>query len=187
MRNTVKCRPPFALWRQVMKVSNQLIESVVSETAGEDVVPLVKKLKNKKNFSEFKLAEALKQEVNTTRNMLYRLLRHNLVSFNRKKDKRKGWYIYYWTFNTKRVGYLTGDLKRQRLERLKERLEREKEGYFFECKNKCMRVNFEQATDFGYKCPECGEILDQEDNQKKIEEIEKEIKKLEKQIKTKKK
>ena len=116
-----------------MKLSNKIIEAVVSEVAGEDVVPLVKALKDKKNISEFKLAEDIKQEINITRNMLYRLYDANLVSFMRKKDKQKGWYIYYWTFNPKRIKDLSETLKKQRLEKLKDRLERENSSDFFTC------------------------------------------------------
>ena len=163
-----------------MRLSNKIIEGIVSQVAGDDVVPLVRFLKNKKNISEFKIADAIKKEVNETRNMLYRLYNSNLVSFIRKKDKKKGWYIYYWTFNKKTLKYLMFDLKRKRLERLRERLEREKQTDFFVCSNKCMRLDFDQATDFGYKCPECGELLNQEDNKEKIREIEEEIKGLEK-------
>jgi transcription initiation factor TFIIE subunit alpha len=54
------------------------------------------------------------------------------------------------------------------------------------CGNNCIRLNFEQATDFEFKCPECGELLHQDDNAKKIKELEKEIKKIEKEIKRKK-
>ena len=167
-----------------MRLSNNIIEDVVTEVAGDDVVPLVRFLKNKKNISEFKIAETIKREVNETRNMLYRLYENNLVSFMRKKDKKKGWYIYYWTFNMKRVKYLVGDLKRKRLNKLRERLEREKEGNFFVCKNKCIRLNFDQATDFNYMCPECGSVLDQEDNREVMKDVEKEIGELEKEVKT---
>ena len=163
-----------------MKLSNKIADEVISEVAGEDVLPLVKALKNKKNVSEFKLAEDIKQEINTTRNMLYRLYDANLVSFTRKKDKQKGWYIYYWTFNPKRIVDLLHSMKNKKLAKLKEKLKREKSGQFFTCPNKCIRLDFEQATDFEYKCPECGSLLDQEDNSKKIGEIEKEIKQLEK-------
>src|SRR3989344_3959385 len=114
-----------------MKLSSKIIEGVVSEVAGEDVVPLVKVLKNKKNVSEFKLAENINREVNEIRNMLYRLYDANLVSFIRKKDKKKGWYIYYWTFNGKRVKDLVSDLKKKRLEALKQRLSREEGGNFY--------------------------------------------------------
>jgi transcription initiation factor TFIIE subunit alpha len=72
-----------------MKASDKLLADVIVEVAGKDVLPLVKALKNKKNVSEFKLADAIKQEINLTRNMLYRLYDHNLVSFIRKKDKKK--------------------------------------------------------------------------------------------------
>jgi transcription initiation factor TFIIE subunit alpha len=168
-----------------MKLSNKIIEQVIVEVAGEDVLPLIKSLKNKKNISEFKLAEKIKQEVNTTRNMLYRLFDVNLVSFIRRKDKKKGWYIYYWTFEPRKIKYLFQKLKKEKLEKLKERLKREKSSNFFECHNKCIRLDFDQATNFGFKCPECGEILYQEDNAEKIKDLEKDIKELEKEFKKK--
>lgn len=167
-----------------MRLSNNIIDSVVKEVVGEDAIPLVRFLKNNKNVSEFKIADVIKKEVNATRNMLYRLYENNLVSFMRKKDKQKGWYIYYWTFNQKRVKYLIVDLKKKRLVKLKERVGREKGSYFFGCKNRCIRLNFDQATNFYFKCPECGTVLDQEDNTKVIEEIQKKIGVIEKELKT---
>jgi|TARA_B100001971_G_scaffold204436_1_gene220559 transcription initiation factor TFIIE subunit alpha len=166
-----------------MRVTKKVIEDVVSEASGEDVVPLIRYLKDKKNISEFKIAEKIKKEVNVTRNMLYRLFEANLVSFIRKKDKTKGWYIYYWTFNPKRVKYLMYDLKRKKLDNLKSRLKREDGNYFFVCDDNCIRLDFEQATDFNFKCPECGRLVNQEDNASKIEDIKKEIKALEREIK----
>ncbi|MCK4669891.1 MAG: hypothetical protein KAT43_01715 [Nanoarchaeota archaeon] len=166
-----------------MRLTNTLIETVISDTAGPDVVPLVMKLKNKKNFSEFKLAETLKQEVNLTRNMLYRLLKYNLVSFIRRKDKRKGWYIYYWTFKLKQVKFVIKKLKEGRLDRLKDRLQRENMENFYSCVHNCMRIAFDNAVEFKYKCPECGELLALEDNSEKIKQIEKNITELEKFLK----
>jgi transcription factor E len=168
-----------------MRLTNKVVEQVVLATAGEDVIPLVAALKNKKNYSEFKLAENLKIEVNQVRNMLYRLLKHNLVSFIRRKDKRKGWYIYYWTFRLKQIKNVMKQLKKQRIEKLRDRLLREKNEQFFTCRRRCMRMNFEKASDFLFKCPECGKLLEQEDNSEKIEAIEKEIKGLERELKKK--
>ena len=161
-----------------MRLSNKVIDEVVKEVAGDDVVPLVQTIKNKKNVSEFKIAEKTDLGVNVVRNMLYRLYHANLVSFIRKKDKKKGWYIYYWTFNMKRVKFLYDEIRKKKVEKLKARLEREKNNFFFMCKNECMRVDFDTASEFSFKCPECGEILEQEDNSKKIKDIEKEIGKL---------
>lgn len=162
--------------------SANIIEEVISETVGPDVIALVKKLKNQKNVSEFKLATSMRQEINTIRNMLYRLYNSNLVSFIRKKDQKKGWYIYYWTFNDKEIKHLALDLKKKKIEKITERLTREKNSSFFVCKNKCLRLEFEQAVDFEYKCPECGTILEQEDNSQKIKELEKEVETLQKEV-----
>jgi transcription initiation factor TFIIE subunit alpha len=165
-----------------MKLSNKLVEDVVTAVAGEDVLPLIKQLKNKKNVSEFKLAEALKLEINVTRNMLYRLYHANLVSFIRRKDKKKGWYIYYWTFKIKQIKYLAMSLKKAKLEKLQDRLAREKESSFFVCPNACMRLDFEQAVGFEFKCPECAAIMQQESNEEKIKQLQDEIKVLEKEV-----
>ncbi len=165
-----------------MKLSNKLVEEVVSSVAGEDVLPLVKLLKNKKNVSEFKLAESLKLEINVTRNMLYRLYHANLVSFIRRKDKKKGWYIYYWTFKIKQIKHLAVTIKKEKLERLNDRLEREKESSFFICPNTCMRLDFEKAVGFEFKCPECASIMEQESNEAKIEQLESEIKAIQKEL-----
>ncbi len=162
-----------------MKVSVKLVEDVVAEVAGGDTVELVRAIKNKKNISEFKIAEMLQLDVNIVRNMLYRLYDNNLISFVRRKDKKKGWYIYYWTFNPKRIKQLYIDVRKKKLDKLKDRLAREKANYFFSCASRCMRVDFDQATEFEYKCPECGQLMSQEDNSQKINEIEDEIKRLE--------
>jgi len=169
----------------LLKISNKIIEYVISEIAGEDVVPLVLYLKNKKNISEFKLAESIGKEVNPTRNMLYRLYDHSLVSFIRRKDKKKGWYIYYWTFNMKMIKNLFISLKEKRIEKLNDRLCREEKNTFFACENQCMRLDFEKSTTFEFKCPECGELMNHEDNSQKIKDIQKEIKEIEKELKKK--
>ena len=166
-----------------MKVSNKLIDDVVAQVAGEDVIPLVNYLKNKKNISEFKIAECIKVEINLTRNMLYRLFDHNLVSFIRRKDKKKGWYIYYWTFNAKMIKFLVQSLKKAKLEKLKDRLKREQSGQFYCCSENCIRLDFEQATNFEFKCPECGKLLNLDNNVEKIGQIEKEIKELTRDLK----
>ena len=164
-------------------MSNKIIEATIVEVAGEDVLPIVYFLKNKKNISEFKIAEVIKKEINKTRNMLYRLHEANLVSFIRKKDKKKGWYIYYWTFKPKMIKYVIIRLKKEKLAKLNDRLKRENISHFFICQNKCIRLDFDQAMNFEFKCPECGEIMNQEDNLENIRLIEEEIKKIKEELK----
>jgi transcription initiation factor TFIIE subunit alpha len=157
---------------------DEVIATVVETVAGHDVLPLIEALKGKKNVSEFTLAESLKQEINTVRNMLYRLYDSNLVRFTRKKDKKKGWYIYYWTFVPSRVPFLMKDMKKKKLEKLRERLSKEQGGNFYECANKCLRLGFESAMDHEFKCPECGQLMHQQENAKRIESLKHEIEQL---------
>ncbi len=166
-----------------MKITKKAFDEVIGEVAGEDVLPLVRNMGNRKNISEFKLSENIKIEINHVRNMLYRLYNANLVSFIRKKDKTKGWYIYYWTFNKERIKELIKSTKKRKIEQLKERVEHEKSSQYFICKSKCIRLDFEQATEFLYKCPECGSLLQEENNSEKIKNLDMEIKRLEKELK----
>ena len=165
-----------------MAPEDEVIATVIETVAGEDVLPLIEVLKGKKNVSEFTIAEQLKEEINTIRNKLYRLYDSNLVEFTRKKDKKKGWYIYYWTFVPSRIPHLMKEMKKKRLEKLKDKLKSEENVNFFECPNKCMRLTFDKAIDFEFKCPECGSLMNQEDNAKKVLHIQKEIEVLERDI-----
>ncbi len=156
---------------------------VVKEVCGEAALSVVKVLYSKKNFSEFKLAEKIDRNINETRNVLYALNQLNLASFIRKKDQKKGWYVYYWTFNPKAVKpLLISHLKKEK-DLLKSRLDREKENAFFMCCNRCIRADFEQASGFGFKCPECGEMMNHEDNSPRVILLEAELLAVEKRIK----
>jgi transcription initiation factor TFIIE subunit alpha len=161
-----------------MRITPKIVDNVVSDIVGNDGTRLLKALKNKKNVSEFKLAESLKKEINTTRNMLYKLYDANLVSFTRKKDKEKGWYIYYWTFNGDKVHNLMNNIKKDKMEILNEQLKKEKGTQFYTCPSSCVRFDFENSTEHNYKCPECGSILEMEDNSSKVKQIEMDIKSL---------
>ncbi|MEK6836001.1 MAG: hypothetical protein AABX55_03200, partial [Nanoarchaeota archaeon] len=79
----------------------QILQDFVNEVAGKDAVKLVNLMKERENISEFELAEDLKLNVNQVRNLLYKLNSFNLTYSTRRKDKDKGLYIYYWTFNFK--------------------------------------------------------------------------------------
>ena len=164
-----------------MVITNKKIQNVVNEIAGEKAVPIVEFLKDRKNISEFIIAEKTKLDMQTTRNILYTLNNYNVATYIRRKDRKKGWYISYWTFNRKRITDLVGKLRKEKIERLREQLKKEErhQGNFFICSKACARLDFDQATESGYKCPECGSLLHQQDNVKTIENIRVKILELE--------
>ncbi|MBI3036755.1 hypothetical protein HYY73_03310 [Candidatus Woesearchaeota archaeon] len=145
----------------------------VAEVVGQEAVPIVQYLKGKKNISEFKIAESIKAEVNSVRKMLYAMQTSNLVSYYRKKDRQKGWYISYWTLKPENFDYLALATKQQKLQQFKERLHKEEsnEGLFYICPTLCVRLEFEKAAEISFKCPECGSTLQHQDNTKTIEQL----------------
>lgn len=163
------------------RLTEKRVYETVAEIVGHDVVPVVKSIYGKKDVSEFMIAKKIKAEIHETRNMLYRLYSYNLAGYFKKKDREKGWYVGYWTFNTSRVKDLLIRLKEQKLNRLKTRLEQEvnESGSFYICSNACVRANFDQAAEFRFKCPECSTILVMQDNSKTIDNLKSRIKQLE--------
>lgn len=156
-----------------MKINKKLLLDTTKDAIGEDAVEIVLYLKGKENISEFKIASDLKIDIHLIRNILYRLNNLHLATYIRKKDRLKGWYISYWTINQKRFVELAEKTQEDRLNKLKEKLKKEqeyREGLYI-CPNLCTRMNFEAAMELNYKCPECGRILNPQDNKRTIEHL----------------
>lgn len=166
-----------------MRLTRNLIFDVVSEVVGNDVVPVVKLLDHKKDISEIRLAKKIGAEVNIVRGMLYRLYYNNLVCCAKRKDAKTGWYVYHWYLNAKRVKDLFTKVRVEKIARLKERLVREQSEQFFNCGDNCIRLGFDQAIDFKFQCPECGALLQHEDNGHRVAKLVEEINVLEQELK----
>ena len=72
----------------------------------------------------------------------------------------------------------------QRIKTLEGQVKNESGGGFFFCANRCLRLDFDQAINFDFKCPECGCLMEQEENGKKIAQLKCKIKEFEKRIKS---
>lgn len=162
-----------------MAVKENLLKKVVTELVTDEALPIVNYLKGKTKISEFVIAEELELEIHKTRFLLYKLLDHNIVRFIRKKDKIKGWYICYWDLNEDMLPYLNEKIKEEKLEKLYERLGREENNQFYMCRSACARMDFDKAVGFNFKCPECGELMNHQDNQRTITFIKERIEELE--------
>ncbi|MBI2573314.1 hypothetical protein HYV86_05620 [Candidatus Woesearchaeota archaeon] len=147
-----------------MRLPPKKIEEILISVLGEQGTPLIKELMGKQNISEFDLATRTNKDIKIIRKLLYILYNHNLVAFTRKKDKQKGWYIYYWTLQPDSISFSYVKMKKELLERLREQLISEEKELYFVCPKECTRLTFDQAMDFEFHCPECGELLAQDDS-----------------------
>ena len=136
----------------------KILEDYIKENFNEDTIKVFRQLWGKSNVSEFDIAENLKLSINYVRNLLYGLHAGNLVSSTRKKDRQKGWYIYYWTFNLKHaVGVLLAK-KKSKLEQMEKQLNRDAEEKY-NCPDGHVEFNAVRALEHGFKCPECEQVL----------------------------
>ena len=164
-----------------MKFSRSAVNKVIEEVFGQEVVPVTKLLNKYEEISEIKLADYLKIEVNEARRSLYKLYQENIVSFKKKKDLEHGWYTYYWSFNYPRISTLLKKTMDRRLQNLNNRLSAEEETQYYSC---CLRMDITTAMTYNFKCPECGSVMQIEDNNHKIVTIKENIKNIENFIKT---
>ncbi len=165
-----------------MRLTQKKIEEIVLSILGEEGLFLIKELYNKENVSEFDLAKRANKDIKVVRKMLYFLYNHNLVGFIRKKDKEKGWYIYYWTLLPDSIRFIYIKKKKELLERLKEKQEEEDKELFFTCPNDCVRLNFDDSMDLDFHCPECGELLGQDNSNDKVIFLKKKISEIEEEL-----
>lgn len=117
--------------------------------------------------------------INNVRSSLYRLYDYRLAFYRRSRDPKTGWFIYHWRMDMEgRVKVLEGQKQRD-LNILKSRLEYEEKNIFFVCKaGNCSRFTFEIAADNGFKCPNCGSMLEHHDNSGIVSSLKTKIKDL---------
>ena len=112
----------------------KLLKEVVENVIGKPTTEIVDLLFGKKDVNEFLIAKKLKLTINQTRNILYKLSDSGIVSFTRKKDKRKGWYIYFWTLNTLKSLELLEKKLSEEKRNLENQLRSRKTKNFYFCK-----------------------------------------------------
>lgn len=159
-----------------------LLKKVVENTAGIAAVKIVDLLSDKKDVNEFLIAKRLDMTINQTRNLLYKLSHLGILSSIRKKDKRKGWYIYFWTINVLKSLEVLEQTISKEIEGLKGQLNSKQTKRFYICKMCGREVNEESSLLTNFICSECGEVYDLADTGPAINEISKAILKLEKEV-----
>ena len=159
-----------------------LLKALVGEIAGEPSIPIVDILFNKKDINEFLISKKMNMTINQVRNILYRLSALGLVGHIRKKDKRKGWYIYFWTLNTEKCLVLLAQDLKNKLEQLNHLLDIRQTKRFYVCKPCQIEVSEETALEHDFMCEECAEVYALSKNEAKIRELKGKITRKQKEL-----
>jgi len=162
----------------------KLLHDLVDEMAGMGAGNIVEILFNKKDVNEFLIAKKMNLTINQVRNILYKLSADGLVGFIRKKDKRKGWYIYYWTLETEKCLVRLEQSLLKKIDELKLLLHSRETRRFYKCKSCGIEVGEEKALEHGFTCEECAEVYELSDNSSSIRDVKAKITRTERDLKT---
>ncbi len=171
---------------EIRKISSReqirLLQGLVEELAGVGASVIVEILYNKKDVNEFNIAKRMNLTINQVRNILYKLSADGLVSFIRKKDKRKGWYIYYWTLGSEKCLVKLEQALMKKIADLNALLRSRETKRFYVCKPCGIEVSEEKALEHGFSCEECAEVYELADNTPSIRDTKAKITKTEKDL-----
>jgi len=151
----------------------KLLLDIVLDLFGKPAVSVVEILYGKKKVNEFDLAKKLTLTINQTRNLLYKLSEVGLVSFTRKKDKKKGWYTYFWTLEEVSSLEFLRRVIQDKIDQLTRQIDSRMKERFYECKICSTEYKEEEALVNNFACTECGTIYELVDNKKLISALEK--------------
>jgi transcription initiation factor TFIIE subunit alpha len=123
-------------------------------------------------------------KLNIVRKILYKLYDLGLASYKRSKDPETQWFTYTWKFEKDEVINRIIKDSEDYLKMLNDELEREENNMFFICPQGHVRLVFDDASDYEFLCPACGEELEFQDNADTIEQIKEDIKMVESNFKS---
>jgi transcription initiation factor TFIIE subunit alpha len=149
---------------------------ITSEIISDEATQVVEFLYSNPGASEFDISEGIGFTVSQVRSILYELKAKNLIDYDRKKDKEKGWYLYYWRVLSQNFETVYINEKKQKLNQFKERLESEETSIYYICPNFCKRSSFEDALEHNFTCTVCGALMNEENKTRKIEMLKRNIK-----------
>ncbi len=161
---------------------SKFLKEVVVILVGKQSEPIADLLDSKKHVNEFLIAKKLGLTINQTRNILYKIADQGLVSSVRKKDKRKGWYTYFWKLENLKALEFLKDILIKKIENLSNQIRSRETKVFYVCKNCHVEYNEENALLHDFTCPECGEVFIKSDNAKILKDLKKEDEKLKKEL-----
>ncbi|MEK6840405.1 MAG: hypothetical protein AABX79_00430 [Nanoarchaeota archaeon] len=161
-----------------------LLKEVVSLVAGKQAEEIINILDTKKYINEFVIAKKLNLTINQARNILYKISDHGLVSSTRKKDKRKGWYTYFWKIEVlKSLEFLKENLL-NKIGNIEHQIKSRETKRFYACPRCHIELTEENALISSFTCNECGSLLVLKDNAKMLKDLGKNREKLERDLKT---
>src|SRR6056297_670263 len=146
---------------------------------GQELAPL---LHSKKHVNEFNIAKKMDLTINQVRNLLYRIADYGLVSSERKKDNKKGWYTYFWKLDVLKSLEFLREIISNKVEQTRNLVKSRETKKFYVCERCGVEVSEENALLYDFTCDECGDLFTVKDDTKLLRGLRKRLTQLEKKL-----
>ena len=154
------------------------LKEIIDYSAGKLAENITIILSTKKYVNEFLIAKKIGLTINQTRNILYKLSDSGLVSSIRKKDKKKGWFTYFWKIEAlKSLEFLSQVLLKQ-IEQINYQINSRESKQFYICERCNLELAEEKALLCNFICNECGEVFKIKDNSKLLRDVKRNLEKI---------
>ncbi len=160
----------------------KFLKEVVVIVVGKQAEEIADLLNSKRYINEFLIAKKLEITINQTRNILYKISDHGLVSSIRKKDKRKGWYTYFWKIEILKSLEFLRNILMKKIDQINYQIKSRETKEFYICERCNIEFNEENALLHNFTCNECGDIFVIRDNTKLLREFKRKLDKLSKEL-----
>ena len=151
----------------------KFLKEVIVIIVGKQAEEIADLLENKNYVNEFLIAKKLNITINQTRNILYKLSEKGLVSSIRKKDKKKGWYTYFWRIEISKALEFLEEILKNKISQIDYQIKSRETKDFYVCEKCNIEFSEENALLHNFTCNECGGIFSLKDNQKVVKEFKK--------------
>jgi transcription factor E len=160
----------------------KFLKEVISLIVGKQNEGVVDLLNNEKYVNEFLIAKKLNITINQARNILYKISDYGLVTSIRKKDKKKGWYTYFWRIESLKALEYLRESYLKKIEQIENQVKSREAKEFYVCERCNIEFSEENALLRNFTCEECGSVFAVKDNSKLIKEFNKHVEKTKKDL-----
>ena len=151
-------------------MQDKFLKEVLGIVAGKSAGDIGEFLDGNKYINEFIIAEKLGLTINQTRNILYKISDYGLVSSIRKKDKKKGWYTYFWKIEILKSLTFLKNILEKNLNQFYNQIKSREAKRFYSCERCNIEFSEENALFHDFSCDECGALFTLKDNTKILRE-----------------
>ncbi len=158
-------------------IEENFLKEAITHIAGKSAEDITKILSQKKYVNEFLIAKKLHLTINQARNILYKLSDAGVVSSIRKKDRKKGWFTYFWKIEPLKSLEFLSHILLKNIEQINSQIKSRESKQFYICERCNIELAEEKALLQDFICTECGEVFKIKDNSKFVKDLKKNFEK----------